>query len=639
MRQHRWIRATGFLTAAVIAMNVMPIGEARVHAAEAYDLYVLGTQVTDENASDVLGDGTVRYEGDADSGTLYLTDANLVSGNAIRAGYDGHEMDLTITGNGTLGSSEVNVAISSLGNLVINGDFNIYARNFGIHAAHLSITGGDISIDAATYGIVNFTTFEMSGGNVNVHGGVSGIDTDPIQTNSFRITGGSLYTEGETNYGIEANRIDIAGGCVQAHGEQCGLTALNGIEISGGIVIAEATGSDKYCAGIFSKEDVVIGESITGVRAVGPVYGIRSVYYVDISSELLVYKGNNSGSYTDSEIELLTLQPVTMSGVFDYGTVKASTDVAYAHDTIALTVEPDKGYEVDEIVIESPMGTDTATKVDDTTYTFEMPYGPATISATFKPIEYTVEFVNDDGTVLQTGTYYYDDYPVYSGEIPIKDTDDMFIYDFLDWDPAIVPVAGDAVYTATYSETPVTPTPTATATPTEVPATATPTPTDVPATATPTATSTPTPTATSTPTPVPIVYTVVSGGDGSAKKGTGSDYVITVKRSEADETCIDHFVSVTDNGTALRRDVDYTAVAGSTVITLKSPFIDSLGEGAHNITVIFDDGQVSTTLTVQKADPVPATGEGESAFEFAGVILVAAAACVALAGSVRKRKA
>ena len=42
-----------------------------------YELWVGGVKVTTRNQSDILGDGAVRYEGDRESGTLVLTNANI----------------------------------------------------------------------------------------------------------------------------------------------------------------------------------------------------------------------------------------------------------------------------------------------------------------------------------------------------------------------------------------------------------------------------------------------------------------------------------------------------------------------------------------------------------------------------------
>ena len=67
---------------------------------------------------------------------------------------------------------------------------------------------------------------------------------------------------------------------------------------------------------------------------------------------------------------------------------------------------------------------------------------------------YTVTWVDEDGTVLETdenvpvGTI-----PTFDGETPSKEATAQYTYTFNGWSPAIGPVEGDQVYTATYKET------------------------------------------------------------------------------------------------------------------------------------------------------------------------------------------
>ena len=130
-----------------------------------------------------------------------------------------------------------------------------------------------------------------------------------------------------------------------------------------------------------------------------------------------------------------------------------------------------------------------------------------------------------------------------------------------------------------------------------------------------------------------ISYTVVSGADGSWKLGSGTDYTLTVKRSEDDPSCIDHFTGVQTDGAALVKDSHYTAKPGSTVITLKNSYLESLSEGKHTITVNFDDGSVSLEITVQAADKkevtlIPKTGETGCIAVLGAIMILSAAGCV-----------
>lgn len=77
----------------------------------------------------------------------------------------------------------------------------------------------------------------------------------------------------------------------------------------------------------------------------------------------------------------------------------------------------------------------------------------ATYTAVFEGVlnQYTIRFLNYDGTVLQSGPVDYGTRPVYEGEIPEKPADAQFSYSFNGWEPEITEVVGDADYTAVFS--------------------------------------------------------------------------------------------------------------------------------------------------------------------------------------------
>ncbi|MBR4520679.1 MAG: hypothetical protein IKO63_04630 [Paludibacteraceae bacterium] len=86
--------------------------------------------------------------------------------------------------------------------------------------------------------------------------------------------------------------------------------------------------------------------------------------------------------------------------------------------------------------------------------------GEATYKATFSSTvnKYTITWVDGDGNILSTEEVAYGDTPAYTGDTPTKTATDEYTYEFNNsWSPAIVPVTGDATYTALFTETGITP--------------------------------------------------------------------------------------------------------------------------------------------------------------------------------------
>ena len=64
--------------------------------------------------------------------------------------------------------------------------------------------------------------------------------------------------------------------------------------------------------------------------------------------------------------------------------------------------------------------------------------------------KYIITFNNYDGTTLQSSEFEYGSTPVYSGSTPQKPSNAQYTYTFKGWKPGIVPVTGEATYTADY---------------------------------------------------------------------------------------------------------------------------------------------------------------------------------------------
>lgn len=88
------------------------------------------------------------------------------------------------------------------------------------------------------------------------------------------------------------------------------------------------------------------------------------------------------------------------------GDITVSPTRASSGSTVTITVDPDNGYELDELTVLDKNGKEVElTKKSDSKYTFKMPSGKVTIEATFAEIgaEYENPFVD-----VSEGAYYYD---------------------------------------------------------------------------------------------------------------------------------------------------------------------------------------------------------------------------------------
>ena len=79
--------------------------------------------------------------------------------------------------------------------------------------------------------------------------------------------------------------------------------------------------------------------------------------------------------------------------------------------------------------------------------------GAATYTARYAEVlnQYTIIFVDEDGTELERQEVEYGKKPVYQGETPVKAEDEQYTYTFAGWTPAIVAVTKNATYRATYT--------------------------------------------------------------------------------------------------------------------------------------------------------------------------------------------
>ena len=82
----------------------------------------------------------------------------------------------------------------------------------------------------------------------------------------------------------------------------------------------------------------------------------------------------------------------------------------------------------------------------------------------------------------------------------------------------------------------------------------------------------------------------------------------------------------------------YTAESGSTIVTLKASYLDTLSTGKHTLTVVYTDGETSCEFSIAAKSTTPATGDDSNIMLYGSMFTVSLAAIIVLLLASKKRK-
>ncbi len=128
-----------------------------------------------------------------------------------------------------------------------------------------------------------------------------------------------------------------------------------------------------------------------------------------------------------------------------------------------------------------------------------------------------------------------------------------------------------------------------------------------------------------------VAYDIVEG-DGSSWT-EDSDHNITFVVNGL----FSKFVGIKVDG----KDVDkanYEVKAGSTIITLKASYLDTLAVGEHTISVVYTDGSTDGTFNVHAKVNSPATGDNSNMFLWIALLFISGGAVITLTVVERKKR-
>jgi len=406
---------------------VMPAGNVTVTASfyEVYKIYVGGVQVTSKNKADVLGDGSVVYEGDQTEGTLYLTDANItgayyeggiaknifvnnadlsltiaLSGeNSVSGGHYAFDIacaDVTLTGEGLLNAHASSEAFYfhrtplTIDATTVNAEAdNSFCMEIGSAALTIrdssvtAVGGGNMALDAKDVTIVNSTVDATAGYSYAIYGSNSIRITDSTVTatsqnqyavycgyEDMTITGSSVTASSDGSEGIYVKRsLTVTDSAVETTGWYQGLTVDGALTLEGDTELTVNGRNRRYAALLVGSLEMDDDFVITT-----PENAVVANYYGDAYDA--VWEAD--GTTLADKVVIRRAYHVSVNDA-EHGTVTVDKASAFKGDTVMVTATPADGYTLASLTVETGSGETVAV----TGNTFAMPADDVEITAVF----------------------------------------------------------------------------------------------------------------------------------------------------------------------------------------------------------------------------------------------------------------
>ena len=282
------------LLTAVFAL-LLSVGAA---AADEYDLWVNGVQVTSDNADDVLNNGTVSY--DAATNILTLDGAELDTANTLPSSQIGRtgviyaqntgELTINVIGDSTITANDSNACGIYLGTIATQDNPAPSSSLVLTGTARLDINVGSNAISATTditiqgltlnADVVGYGNAVSAGGKVVIKDNADvTLKSNANYSSAIACDGGAEISNAKTNIictGIESNAIysnpgDVIisdGAYVEASSYYPALYGYTGVKITDSTVKAHSEAD----VAIYSGEDLTISNSIVEAINDDPYY-------------------------------------------------------------------------------------------------------------------------------------------------------------------------------------------------------------------------------------------------------------------------------------------------------------------------------------------------------------------------------
>lgn len=270
-----------------------------------YPVYLAGVQVTDDNAADILGDGTASYDTATNTLTLNGVNVNTEALDIPALEVPGGDLKLQLVGENSLtattalrstadgtyygypaismGEGTLTITGDEVATLSLSGCDLDYTANDHIPSAS-SITGSSLTVSGGTVttnnGIRLTGNYTQTGGTVNV---------SYLETANVTVSDGTLESKG--NSGIYPMYWDSNAGGIH------GIFASETITISGGTVTT-ASGVVGH-NGMYCGDNQITGETLT-------THGMYALGSISISGSTVVSSGCRGGYVVGDFGDLIT---------------------------------------------------------------------------------------------------------------------------------------------------------------------------------------------------------------------------------------------------------------------------------------------------------------------------------------------
>ncbi len=223
-----------------------------------------------------ITDGAIDITSDADA--VHAITELFINGGAlnISSGDDGlHAGGALIINNGDINISKSYEALEALTIDINGGRINAVASDDGMNAAggddgaamgfggdtsryYISMTDGDVTINAAGDGIDSNGTIALSGGSLIVYGPENGANGTLDYQNSFAVSGGTLVALGSRQMAMAPSTLSQP--CISIYSSVSANTDIEVLDENGNAIISVTT--PKRCDSlIFSSDKMNIGGS------------------------------------------------------------------------------------------------------------------------------------------------------------------------------------------------------------------------------------------------------------------------------------------------------------------------------------------------------------------------------------------